>query len=298
MAKRKVPTKRGAHAKGVRGMTPKEVAAWRKSELRERAKEKAARQELERAKRAEAGRAKRGRPKGKKRLTREAEKELRSREVAQQQAERRRRSRAKGKPKSTYRKGYARELGLVERRRTRRGGVEKTLFRFKGVSSGLQAVDALLAMPKGTSALVQLGAGYQQGATWVGSRTTSPQDAALWLQGIGLKYAEKIFGQKADPEELFIEVIGYRRYGEDDDYDDEEDDDEERGSNDSFSLGARRSVEGGTAGAAGGGAGRSSARAGGRRAGAARKAGVSGGARGKGKAGGRSGGKAGRRKGR
>lgn len=272
-------------------MTPKEVAAWRKAELRERAKEKAARQEHERQQRA-----KRGRPKGKKRLQREAERDTRRAEVSAQQAERRRRSRAKGKPKSTYRKSYQRELGLVERRRTRRAGVEKTLLRFKGVSSGLAAVDALLAMPKGTSAYVQLGAGYQQGATWVGSRLTSPQDAAVWLQGVGLKYAEKIFGNKADVEELFIEVIGYRRYNEGEDDDDDETEEWE-GSNDSFSLGPRRAAEGGEPQRAGGGAGRGKAGAG---KGARRKAaggvgGRKGGAR---KAGGRTGGPARRRKGR
>lgn len=220
----------------MRGMTPREVAAWRKRELKERAKEKAARQEHERQQRAV-----RGRPKGKKRLQKEAQRELRWQEIRRQDAERRRRSRAKGKTKGRYRASPTKAEGLEESRRTRRGGVEKTLLRFKGLSSGLDAVDALLRMKPGTSAYVQLGSGYAQGATWLSSRWTTPQDASTWLQGIGLKYSEKIFGGVA-AEEMYIEVIGYRRFKETDDDDghEEDDGDEERGSNEFFALGDRR----------------------------------------------------------
>jgi len=225
---------RGVGAKGVRGMTPREVAAWRKREIAERAKEAKARQEYERAKKPQ-----RGRPKGKKRLLIEATRAVREQEVRQQQRERQRRSRAGGKTKGRYRASKSKPQGLEESRRSRRGGVEKTLLRFKGLSSGLQAVDALLAMKPGTRAMVQLGGGYNQGATWLGSRWTTPQDASTWLQGIGLKYSEKIFGNKADVEELYIEVIGYRRYGENDDDDEPEDDGDDEG-NAYFALGDRR----------------------------------------------------------
>lgn len=148
---------------------------------------------------------KRGRGKGSARLQREAERAQRKEEVRELQRERKRRARRK-KPGQYAR--IPKDTPIV--RRSTRKGISKSLLRVRGAGTSQRVIDLLNALPRGTTTVVQLGTGYGADAKWVGSKMTSPEDAAGWLEGIGLKYSNKIFKGAAE-EDLFIEVLAYRR---------------------------------------------------------------------------------------
>lgn len=187
---------------GVKGMTPAEVEAWRRQEMRERAAENKVRDEALRRK------GKPGRPKGQARLEREAAGQLRQEEIARMTGERYRRSRSSKQQKYKL-PPKAKRGAVVEKRKTTRGGVEKRVFRSVGAASWPDALKALRELPKGFSAWVQVGTGYGPRAKWVGSRLTSPAEAAHWLRGIGQDYSRKMFAGRR--ERLWTEVIAYRK---------------------------------------------------------------------------------------
>lgn len=202
----KKPAQRRHKTVALKGLTPSEVEAMRRHEVAQRKREAKALDDWKR----ETGQ-KRGRGKGQARLLREAERAVRNQEVKEQRRERQRRAKRAGSKTGRYSKIPVNTPTSYTRRFKPKKGrsVEKSVLRVRGTGTWQKVVDTLNALPRGTSAYVQVGSGYGAAAKWVGSRVTTPAEAAGWLEGIGLKYQNKIF-KASKPEDLFIEVVALR----------------------------------------------------------------------------------------
>jgi len=179
--------------------TPAKLAIW-KRELAERKLDKKAKPK------------KAGRPASARTIQRRKLKAKRQIQVFEQRVERTKRARdASGKLRASYRSNARLSNGSYDLKTTRDGGYEKRVYRFRGMGSMGEAVDVLTEqLGRGWKVTAQMGAGYQRGRDWVGSRITSPAQASVWLQGIGLQYrARGALGN--DPSQVWIEVIAIKK---------------------------------------------------------------------------------------
>jgi len=182
--------------------TPAKLAIW-KRELAERKLDKKAKPK------------KPGRPASARTIQRRKLKAKRQIQVFEQRVERTKRARdSSGKLRASYRSNARLSNGSYDLKTTREGGYEKRVYRFRGLGAMPDAVDVLTEKltGRGWKVTVQMGAGYQRGRDWVGSRITSPAQASVWLQGIGLQYrARGALG--SDPSQVWIEVIAVKKIG-------------------------------------------------------------------------------------